>query len=121
MQTLFLAVSQTVPPHSFFGYSLGEWVSLFAILSAMIASIGWVFKTVIVVPLTNQIRDLNDNINELSKSQASQTKHTMEIVNNHTEQMARMNDQLIRHDEELKYLHDERGNTANEKYLDDNH
>lgn len=95
----------TSPPHYIAGLSLGEWVSVVTILSAMCAMVGVLFKYAVFAPLQRDIHELSLNLAALT---ASLTKlqddydHLEERVDEHDRR-------LDRHHEQIKTLYNMEG------------
>lgn len=59
-------VAQHVPPHSFMGYRLGEWVSITTLILFLAGIIIWLVKVTIVNPSNLANRALKQSIDQLS-------------------------------------------------------
>lgn len=60
--------------HTFFGFSITEWVGLIGILTAVISGLGWIFNRTLdqtMLPLRYAIRDLSEVIKSMERDNAT--------------------------------------------------
>jgi non-ribosomal peptide synthetase component F len=94
-----------LPPHGLFGLSWDEIAAIVAILTAVYAGLRLLlsnFKNTIMEPLSHQMQQLSDAINDLSKNSANEHKMFDKRLDSH-------DIKLTKHDTEIGTLYDEVG------------
>ena len=106
-----------MPLHVFFGYTLGEWFTLFSIAGVFIAIISWFVRKIILDPIRADMkadRQASDASNIALMSTLDVLSKKVENIGGnadriHEEQDMRLDAHdrtLTRHDEQIKNLYD---------------
>lgn len=105
LNMVLLEVSQHwSPPHYVMGYSFTEWLALLSILTVFIAVVTWFIRVVIVSPLNAQISILSSKIDDMNTDRAKETSAMNEVIAEHTRMLRAHDNQLTRHEEDIKTL-----------------